>query len=132
MRGKILVYNDSTGLISGEDGNRYNFSIIDWKGTEAPAVGCDVDFVTEGELAKNVFPLVSNTGYNKVVLAIVCWLFGVLGVHRFLVGRIGSGVVMLVLTCTVIGIIVTSIWVLVDLVYILTGTFKDKNGYPIK
>ncbi len=46
---------------------------------------------------------------------------GVLGIHRFYVGKVGTGVLQLV---TVGGF---GIWALVDLVLILVGTFRDKD-----
>ena len=65
---------------------------------------------------------------GKAILAGVCWFLGPLGIHRMLVGKIGSGIAQLVLTCTVIGLFITVIWAIVDFVMILTGNFKDKNG----
>jgi TM2 domain-containing membrane protein YozV len=47
---------------------------------------------------------------------------GVFGVHRFYTGKIKSGVVQL-LTCGGLGI-----WCFIDMVMILLGKFKDKNG----
>lgn len=32
---------------------------------------------------------------NKVGLALICWFLGVLGIHRFLVGKIGTGILYL-------------------------------------
>jgi len=65
------------------------------------------------------------------ILAIVCFLLGALGVHRFMVGKIGSGIIMLLLTITLVGGIVSGIWCLVDLIVILTGNFTDKKGNKI-
>jgi TM2 domain-containing membrane protein YozV len=68
---------------------------------------------------------VSNRG--KLVLAIVCWFVGVLGVHRFMVGKTGSGAAQLILTLTFFGLAISAIWAFIDLIMILTGNFRDKN-----
>lgn len=128
MRGSILLYNGNKGLISGVDGNRYEFSRLDWNGRGEPAAGTEIDFVVEGGNAKNVFPLHVGSKHSKVVLAIVCWFFGMLGVHRFMVGKIGTGVLMLLLTLTVFGSIVSGVWMIIDFILILMGKFKDKDG----
>jgi len=54
--------------------------------------------------------------------------FGGFGVHRFYVGKIGSGIAMLLLTLSFIGIFISVIWILVDIIIIATGNFKDKEG----
>jgi len=47
MTGKILDYSiaDSKGIISAEDGNRYEFINSEWKSDKAPQVNQVVDFV---------------------------------------------------------------------------------------
>ncbi len=57
--------------------------------------------------------------------AILCFFLGVLGVHRFYVGKIGTGILQL-LTGGGFGI-----WVLVDFVMIVVGSFTDANGNKI-
>ena len=131
MRGSIISYTRNKGLISGADNNRYEFTRLDWSGQGEPSAGIKVDFVAEGEIAKNIFPLSIDSKHSKVVMAIVCWFFGVFGVHRFMVGKIGTGVLMLLLTITVIGSIISFIWSIIDFIMILMGKFKDKDGNPI-
>lgn len=64
----------------------------------------------------------------RLVALLLCWFFGMLGVHRFYVGKTGTGIAMLLLTITFFGMIVTGIWVLIDLIVIASGTFKDNDG----
>lgn len=62
---------------------------------------------------------------SKLVLALLCFFVGVLGVHRFMVGKIGTGLLML-FTFGGLGI-----WSLIDFIVILTGNFTDKQGNKI-
>ena len=57
---------------------------------------------------------------------ILCILLGGLGVHRFYVGKVVTGIIM-ILTFGGLGI-----WTLIDLIMIAVGNFKDSNGLPIK
>jgi TM2 domain-containing membrane protein YozV len=57
---------------------------------------------------------------------VLCLLFGVFGAHRFYVGKIGTGILM-ILTLGGLGI-----WGLIDLVVILCGEFTDKEGNKIR
>jgi TM2 domain-containing membrane protein YozV len=66
----------------------------------------------------------SEKGFVPTLL--LCLLLGGLGIHRFYVGKIGTGILML-LTLGGFGI-----WALIDIIMIAVGSFTDKNGLPIK
>ena len=59
---------------------------------------------------------------KRLVALLLCFFIGALGVHRFYVGKIGTGIVQ-VLTLGGFGI-----WVLIDFIWIGCGIFKDKDG----
>lgn len=63
---------------------------------------------------------------SKLVAALLCFFFGVFGVHRFYVGKIGTGVLWL-LTGGLCGV-----GALIDFIVILIGGFRDKANMPLK
>jgi TM2 domain-containing membrane protein YozV len=66
------------------------------------------------------------TGSKSWVVALVLSFFvGVLGIHRFYVGKIGTGILMLI---TVGGF---GIWALIDFIMIAIGKFTDKQGLAL-
>ena len=59
---------------------------------------------------------------SKMVALLLCIFLGGLGIHRFYVGKIGTGIIWLLTGgCFRIGYIV-------DIVMIATGKFTDKAG----
>ncbi|ASG65381.1 TM2 domain-containing protein [Idiomarina sp. X4] len=64
--------------------------------------------------------------HSRVVLAIVCFFLGSLGIHRFVVGKVGTGILML-LTLGFLGL-----WTLIDFIVILVGGFRDKQGRLVR
>lgn len=63
---------------------------------------------------------------SRLAAFLLCWLLPGLGIHRFYVGKVGTGILYL-LTLGGLGI-----WNLVDWIMILAGGFKDKQGLPVK
>lgn len=59
---------------------------------------------------------------SRLVGSLLCLFLGPLGVHRFYAGKIGTGIVW-ILTLGCLGIGST-----IDLVLLLCGKFKDKDG----
>ena len=57
--------------------------------------------------------------------AILCFFFGVFGVHRFYVGKVGTGILQLF---TLGGF---GIWALIDFIMIIVGAFRDADGHTI-
>ncbi|HOJ45267.1 MAG TPA: TM2 domain-containing protein [Bacilli bacterium] len=61
-----------------------------------------------------------------LVTLLLCFFLGTLGMHRFYVGKIGTGLLQLF---TLGGF---GIWVLIDFIMIILGSFTDKDGKKIK
>jgi TM2 domain-containing membrane protein YozV len=74
-------------------------------------------------IVQNVQP-VSDKEWLAALL--LCFFVGAFGVHRFYTGHIAIGVIQL-LTFGGCGI-----WVLIDLILIITGAMKDAQGRPLR
>lgn len=59
---------------------------------------------------------------SRLVALLLCIFFGVFGVHRFYVGKVGTGVLQLI---TIGGL---GIWAMVDVILIVVGSFTDGDG----
>ena len=79
---------------------------------------------------------------SKVVAALLCFFLGWLGVHRFYLGRVGTGVVMLIFTLLgwftweiLIGfgfMAIVAIWELIDFIRILCNSLVDTQGRKLR
>ena len=67
----------------------------------------------------------NHSDKSRLVALLLCFFLGYLGVHRFYVGRVGTGVLM-IFTLGGLGI-----WYLIDLIMIAIGSFKDSNGRAV-
>ena len=118
MKGYILDYTVQTnsGIISGDDNQRYNFRGADWKETEPPRRGMRVDFAAVGDAAMEIYTEIGAgraTGYggaappyakSKIAAGLLAIFLGWLGIHKFYLGYTGPGVVLLL--CGTIGLFV--------------------------
>ena len=78
------------------------------------------EFDLQKEKLLNSSTTTSTTDW--LTLFLLTFFVGVLGVHRFYVGKIGTGFLML-LTLGGLGV-----WFLVDLILVVTGQFTNKDG----
>jgi TM2 domain-containing membrane protein YozV len=148
MRGQVLGVDTRTGdgIVAGEDGRRYRFKPDDWAHRGEPAIGMEVDFETDDERGRalTIFPVpgaapplpaeapaggraaaLGGNDRNKYIAALIAFLIGPLGIHRFYLGRNGSAVAMLLLSFTVIGLVLTVPWALIDMVRYLAMSDRE-------
>jgi Predicted membrane protein len=59
---------------------------------------------------------------SQIAAGLLCFFFGIVGAHRFYVGKVGTGIIQL-LTLGCFGI-----WALIDLIFIICGRFRDAQG----
>jgi TM2 domain-containing membrane protein YozV len=133
MRGHVLGVDTRTGdgIVTGEDGRRYSFKPLDWAARGEPAIGMEVDFETHESRALSIFPAPGAApppavasappapdigDRNKYIAALIAFLIGPLGIHRFYLGRTGTGIAMVVLSCTLVGLLLTIPWAFIDMI----------------
>lgn len=121
MKGTILDYTlqQSKGLISAEDGQRYHFTNAEWKSSEFPAAGQAVDFEADGDEAVEIYidPLAhsgarstrqggagemglpdfvrADAPKSRLIYILLALFLGYFGVHNFYVGNISRAVIQL-------------------------------------
>ena len=68
----------------------------------------------------------NKSSKSFTITVLLCFFLGSLGFHRFYLGKIWTGILMLI---TIGGF---GIWYLVDLIRLLLGNFEDGDGLPVK
>jgi TM2 domain-containing membrane protein YozV len=68
---------------------------------------------------------VATGSKSWIATLLICLFLGGLGVHRFYVGKVGTGILMLI---TLGGL---GIWTLIDFIMIAVGKFSDKQGLAL-
>jgi TM2 domain-containing membrane protein YozV len=89
-----------------------------------------------------VAPAAGVSPKSRTVAGLLCFFLGSVGAHRFYTGQIGTAIAQLVLSIVgyitlffVVGgifLAAVGVWVLIDLIMILVGKYKDKNGLFLK
>lgn len=64
---------------------------------------------------------------SRTIAALLALFLGGFGIHRFYVGKIGTGILTLLLCWCLIG----EIWGWIDFIIIICGNFHDKDGKVI-
>lgn len=59
---------------------------------------------------------------SRLIAFLLCLFLGEFGIHRFYVGKVGTGMIWLIS-----GGLLEIGWI-IDLVMIIAGSFEDKNG----
>ncbi|HZV08737.1 MAG TPA: NINE protein, partial [Novosphingobium sp.] len=101
MQGTILAFDfrSGEGVISGEDGLRYRITMQEWKHALPPAVGQTVDFQPAGDIAGAIYVIQQPSPFsgdkNRLVAALLALFLGMLGVHKFYLGKNTAGLIML-------------------------------------
>ena len=118
MKGQVLDYSVQTnsGVLAGDDGNRYSFTGDNWQETSVPQRGMRVDFDPDGDRALAIYsdapiavtppaqgtPTTPGTK-SKIAAGLLAIFLGGLGIHKFYLGYAGIGALYLALTRTRFG-----------------------------
>ncbi|WP_413154757.1 NINE protein [Bartonella sp. cb54] len=79
----------------------------------------------EDDVVNSVFPLLKKRGEkSKLLLAIVCLFLGAFGIHRFMIGKFRTGILMILFSLSIIGLFTIVIWIIIDLILIVSGEFE--------
>jgi len=96
--------------------------------TELPA-GTRQDSLQKGGLSNDARAMMLFEANKKTALvAYLLWFFvGCLGGHNFYLKRTGIAVTQLILSITIVGLVITVFWVLVD-AFLIPGWIRNQNN----
>jgi len=96
--------------------------------TELPA-GTRQDTLQKGGLSNDARAMMLFEANKKTALvAYLLWFFvGILGGHNFYLKRTGVAVTQLILSITIVGLVITVFWVLVD-AFLIPGWVRNQNN----
>ena len=80
---------------------------------------------------------------SRLATVLLAWFLGTFGLHRIYIGKIGTGLAILILgivgwsTTWILGfgfifLTIAGIWVFIDFLVALFGAMRDNDGRPIK
>ena len=75
---------------------------------------------------KLVFVPAAVSPKSRTVALLLCLFLGGFGAHRFYTGKAVTGLMQLILTCSVIGIVFSGPWAVLDFFMILGGKYNDR------
>src|SRR5512141_1166122 len=92
--------------------------------TELPASAAQKSGLSNDARALMLFEANKKTA----LVAYLLWFFvGILGGHNFYLKRTGVAVTQLILSITVVGLVITAVWVLVD-AFLIPGWIRNQNN----
>jgi TM2 domain-containing membrane protein YozV len=86
-----------------------------------------------GSTRAGVFPttrvlMLYDANKKTALVAYLLWPFlGCLGAHNFYLGRTGVAVAQLILSLTVVGLVITIVWLVVD-AFLIPGWIRQRNN----
>ncbi len=94
---------------------------------------CNGEIEDDAKKCKHCGEWVNKTTVTRDFAPTVAFafFFGFLGVHRFYTGYRNIGIAQLVLSITLIGLIPSMIWSLVDTICICLNKYNNANGKPL-
>lgn len=89
---------------------------------------CGTATGTQGPVAlsRDRYAVMNTPPKSRVAYVLLAFFAGLLGIHNFYAGYVGRGVVQLLLSLTGIGVFVTAVWVIIEMIVVT----EDANRVP--